>query len=236
MEQDLQLILKQAVLGAAKSFILSQGAPPPTSVKRPVSDPSAFNRPSPPPSESRGGRTLLTDMEARGDPLLSIDWTAAIIESGNPEPIPSIYIETIQIPAFRIENKPIYRQGSMINYAGTYSVDNSSMTLYNDDTGRALKFALSWLDSVYSLETGNYRKPSDYKKNIKVILFDVAKRPVARVDLIGCWPTAMNQLQLENSTAGQLPITIDLSVDTCIYSEANLPTSSNNFTPTRRGI
>jgi hypothetical protein len=158
-------------------------------------------------------------MAARQDPLFSIDWQATIIfgPEDDIQPIDPIYIESIQVPSMRIDNKPIYREGSTLNYAGTFSTDNSRIVLYNDREGKAAKFALSWLNSVYDFETGNYRMPSEYKKQIVIAFKDATQSVAYYARLNGCWPTSLNQLELNSKEANLLPIEMDLSVDSCHY-------------------
>ena len=74
---------------------------------------------------------VLARMQARADPLLSIDWTATIIDGGG-APIEDIYIEAIQTPSLRFDNKPVYRQGTTVHSAAGLSIANANLVLYND--------------------------------------------------------------------------------------------------------
>lgn len=161
--------------------------------------------------------SVLTRMQNRQDPLWSIDWNAKIFDGGR-SPIEDIYIESIQTPSIRIENKPIYREGSTLNYAGGISVDNATIVLYNDISGKAMKLGTSWVDCVYNYSSSNFRMPSEYKKNIKIFFYDVKQNTVATVDLIGCFPTSFNSFALNNSDANPIPVTIELSVDSMYFS------------------
>ena len=164
-------------------------------------------------------RTTLSDMEDRKDPLLSIDWVAFIRDNGS-DPIESIYIDSVQLPSIRIEQSNVYRYGVNVNYAGGVSVDNCTINLFNDRTGKALKFASSWLNAVYNFETGNYGSPSEYKKDITVFLLTVTGEIVCVIDLIGCFPASFNSISLTNSTAELMPVVLDLSVDMMYLSGA----------------
>lgn len=162
---------------------------------------------------STPGKNNLTQMLARKDPLFSIDWTAHVIDGNSIEPIPSIYIEELQIPLVQIDNKPVYRSGHMINYSGVVSTGNSTLKLFNDRSGRALRFAHSWLDLIHSQSTGDFGLPSEYKKTIRVFIRDTKQEDVYIIDMLGCWPTSINQSQLNGGAAELIPITMDLSVD-----------------------
>jgi hypothetical protein len=196
--------LTQGYLGSAQNFLGS-----------PAFSTSGLDRTSPVPIN--GG--LLARMSARRDPLFSIDWQATIIGApgDDGEPIDNIYIESIQVPSIRIDNKPVYREGSTLNYAGAFSTDNSRIVLYNDHSGNAARFATSWLNSVYDFETGNYRTPKQYKKQIVVTFKDANQSDIFHATLTGCWPTSFNQLELNSKEASLLPIEMDLSVDSCHY-------------------
>jgi hypothetical protein len=162
---------------------------------------------------SQPGKNNLTQMMARKDPLFSIDWTAHVIDNSNIEPIPSVYIEELQIPLIQVDNKPVYRSGYMLNYSGTVSTGNSTIKLYNDRSGRALRFAQSWLNLIHSQSTGNFGLPSEYKKTIRVYIRDTKQQAVYIIDMLGCWPTSINQSQLTGGAAELIPISMDLSVD-----------------------
>lgn len=178
---------------------------------------SIFDSPLNGPGPRRRG--TLSEMENRKDPLLSVDWVAFIRDGGR-EPIESIYIESIQLPSIRIEQSNVYRYGVNVNYAGGVSVDNCTVNLFNDRTGKALKLASSWLNAVYNSTTGNYGSPAGYKKDITVFLLTVTGEIICTIELIGCFPSSFNSLSLTNSTADLMPVVLDLSVDMMYLSGA----------------
>jgi hypothetical protein len=159
----------------------------------------------------------LSRMQARGDPLLSIDWTATIVDTAG-SPIEDIYIDALQTPSLRFDNKPVYRQGTTVNYAAGLSIDNANLVLYNDTTGKAPKFASSWFNAIFNFKTRNFRVPKEYKKDIIVWLLDVKGNVICQIDLVGCFPVSLNSLNLESTGSNLLPITLDLSVDHCYFS------------------
>jgi hypothetical protein len=159
----------------------------------------------------------LAKMQRRSDPLLSIDWTATIID-GASSPIEDIYIEGVQTPSLRFDNKPVYRQGTTVNYAAGLSIDNANLVLYNDRTGKALKFASSWFNAVFNFKTRNFRMPIEYKKDVLVFLLDVNGNVICRIDLVGCFPVSLNSTNLEATGSNLIPVTLDLSVDHCYFS------------------
>lgn len=169
---------------------------------------------------TNGGRPgTLTSMQARLDPLLSIDWTATIVDSGGTGcPIEDIYIEALQTASLRFDNKSVYRQGTTVNYAAGLSIDNANLVLHNDRSGKALKLASSWFNSVFDFRTRNFRMPIEYKKDVIVFLLDSKGFPVCRIDLVGCYPVSLNSTNLEATGSNLIPVTLDLSVDHCFFS------------------
>lgn len=170
-------------------------------------------------STGSGKRTTLTEMQSRKDPLLSIDWIA-FLRDRNLQAIEPIYIDSLQLPSIRVEQSTVYRQGINVNYAGGVSVDNCTMNLFNDRTGKALKLASSWINSVYNFETGNYGSPAEYKKDITVYLMTVTGDIICQIDLVGCFPTSFNSLSLTNASSDLMPVVLDLSVDMMYLSGA----------------
>lgn len=160
-----------------------------------------------------GSRHRLEAMQAREDPVLSVDWMGIVLDNGW-EAINWAYIDAIQTPSFTIEAKPMFRGGTMYNYAGPVSIDSLSLTLYTDSDGKSLKFASSWMASVFNSRNGNYSKPTDYKKQIHVYLFDAARNTVCLMKFFGCFPTSWGSYSLDGSS-GTTPLstTMTLSVD-----------------------
>lgn len=165
------------------------------------------------------GYSPLKAMLSRKDPVTSIDWIGLVVDSSNPQALDWYYINSIQTPGIQIETRSVFRSGKMQHYAGTLSIDNLSLTLYTDATGAAMKFASSWINTVYNNQTGNYRLPREYKKSIYVYLLDVERAIVCQFKFFGCWPTSWASYQLGNGQAENLPTVLELAVDTFSISD-----------------
>ena len=181
----------------------------------------SVNNPGGAPS-GEGRRNRLEALQARGDPLLSIDWMGLVMDRGK-ESINWAYLDTIQTPSITIEPKTVFRGGTMKHYAGPISMDSMNISLYSDSTGRAMKLASSWLSSVYDNEYGNYKRPFEYKKQIWIYLFDSARNTVCLMKFYGCFPTSWASYGLENGGANPLPTTMTISVDS-VSIDANADT------------
>lgn len=176
--------------------------------------------PSPPlPTPVQDG--ALSKLSARGDPVLSIDWLAYITEPEGGIPIDPYYIDAVQTSSLRAQTRTVYRAGIDKNYAGPLSVDNLTISLYTDSSGKAPKFASSWFYAVYDQRNGNFRLPKEYKKNIQVVFFDSAKIALYSFTFVGCYPTSLPSYSLEGGNPTPLSTQLDLSVDDILIDVAD---------------
>ena len=160
-----------------------------------------------------GGQPPLEAMLGRSDPVTSMDWVGFVVDRGNPMVLDWYYINSIQTPSIQIETKSVFRAGKLQHYAGTLSVGNINVILYTDSGGKTLKFVSSWINSVYDNQTGNYRLPKDYKKDIYVYLLDTTRAIVCQFKFFGCTPTDWASYGLQSGAAEPLHTTLDLTVD-----------------------
>ena len=148
----------------------------------------------------------------RGDPVLSYEWVALIVDPANPMTIEPIYIESLQAPTVSFDQKMRFADGANLAYAGAMSVGQMSITLMADAYGKAFKLANNWIFSVYDQESGGFYAPSDYKKSVKLFIHDAKKGVIVQFDFLGVWPVSWN-----GHTWGQnsdpAPVQLSLSVD-----------------------
>jgi len=163
---------------------------------------------------------FLRIMLSRGDPLLAFEWVGFINDPANPAGIlPSIYVDAIDTPSLQYEKNSLYKAGINTSYAGALSVSELGLTLYSDTTGKAFRVASSWFGAVRANESGNYRLPRDYKKEIVVYIFDAKRKAVVSMHIHGTFPVAWEQYSL-NESADPLRTRLQLSVDTVEFREA----------------
>lgn len=150
---------------------------------------------------------------SRRDPILSVDWIAIVVDRANPKAIDWYYIDALQTPSLNFEPQTVFRNGKMQHYAGPVSVNNLDITLYTDASGASMKFASSWFNSVFDNNSGNYRLPKDYKKDVYVYLYDAARQTLCEFKFFGCFPTSWGSYSLESASASPIPTTLELTVD-----------------------
>lgn len=167
-------------------------------------------------------RSQMDEMLDRKDPMTSIDWVALVV-SGGPS-IGGIRLDSIQTPSISIDTREVFRTGKQQHYAGNMSVGSINISLYSDISGRAMKFASSWVNSVYDSKTGNYRLPKDYKKTIILTLFDPTFKEVCVFRFFGCWPTSWASYSFGTGSAELIPTTMELSVDSFSVSSGKAET------------
>lgn len=159
------------------------------------------------------GSGPLGDMLMRGDPVLAFEWVGVIIDSGNPNPIPSVYISSLQAPGMSFQTDSRFFNGRNLSYPGTALSDNLTIQLYNDNSARAAALASSWFEDVMMTATGGYKRPSEYKKTVLLQIHDIAGKPVYTVEFGGCWPISGMSDQWSYDSSDPRPIQLSLSVD-----------------------
>lgn len=166
------------------------------------------------PDRQSGPTGHLQEVLIRGDPVLGFEWTGFIVDPGNPNPIPSAYIESIRAPGIQFELDHRFYQGRNLSYPAKIVSDNLSIELYNDRTGRAAKLAASWCENTFVNTNGNFRRPSEYKKKVVLEVHDIRHNKVYTMMFNGCFPSSVvvggNYDYKSNEP---LPIQLDLSVD-----------------------
>lgn len=166
-------------------------------------------------SQSLGeGRSALGDVLSRGDPVLAYEWEGMIIDSGNPEPIPYVYIESIQSPSIQFDLDHRYFHGRNLSYPSKIITDNLTIQLYNDFTGAAAKLSASWAEETFMTASGGFRKPSEFKKSVKVNIYDAKHEQVYSMLFGGCFPVSLGHASaLDYKSSDPNPFVLTLSVD-----------------------
>lgn len=165
---------------------------------------------------SRGGlgRSALGDVLSRGDPVLAYEWEGMIIDPGNPEPIPYVYIESIQAPNIQFEQDFRYFQGRNLSYPARIVTDSLTIQLYNDYTGAAAALAASWCEETFVTESGGFRLPAEFKKSVRVNIYDAKHNQVYAMLFGGCYPTSIGHASsLDYKSSEPNSIVLTLSVD-----------------------
>jgi hypothetical protein len=161
-----------------------------------------------------GERSPIAQVSSRGDPVLSYEWEGFIIDPSNPEPIPSVYIESMQLPNIQFEMDHRYFHGRNLSYAAKILTDNLSIQLYNDRTGFAAALVSSWAEETFVTESGGFKLPIEYKKSVYVRVHDAKHRQVYSLMFNGCFPTSMGHSSaMDYRSSEPNSLVLNLSVD-----------------------
>lgn len=170
---------------------------------------------------------FLEKLKECGDPLLSFEWVAVILD-GTTEVIEPIYINSIQTPSFNIETHSVYRDGTMNNYAGAFSVGDLTIGLLTTNNSKAFNLASNWMNSIccFSMpdngKRGFYLMPADYKKTIHLFFHDISRGVALEMRFIGCFPKSWESYSLSSSSSDALETTLTLSVDNVVLVSSTL--------------
>ncbi len=162
---------------------------------------------------------------ARPDPMLGFNWYAVLPDvtpiNGSPQKLPWYFVEEAN-PTFRaFDIRSIFHEGHNKHYPSTYNVDPLSLAIYADEHNDALNYLTAWAGAILKpttptdIETigGGYGRPNGYKKTIKIILTNSARKQIAIITYLGCWPTHMDPYALESSASSRLVNRVTISVD-----------------------
>lgn len=160
---------------------------------------------------------------ARTDPLLSFLWYCVpptLIGDGVASDLPWYFVEEANLPFRTYDTRQVYREGRPRTYASKYSVSDLSLTFYLDVGGSALNYLKAWNDLIVApfapsdsvLQGGQYRMPSQYKKDIQFYLLNVNKQELVQIIYTECWPTNINSLSLQSQTSERLVAQVNFSV------------------------
>lgn len=155
-------------------------------------------------------------IRGRDDPQMSTDWVAAVLGKGTDPTvnIPWFYIDTLNTPSLSFETDGVFRDGTMKNFAGGFSVQGGlTLGLYTDISAKSVSQATQWFSDVMDAKMRTYSLPSDYKRNVKLYLHDPRRRIVLEVTYFGCFPTSISGWQMDNASSSPLVTTVELSVD-----------------------
>lgn len=160
-----------------------------------------------------GVATTLADAWNLPDPILSFEWAAAVYKPDSSDmAIAPVFLESISIPSLDFTVDPVFRNGRVIRFLSKRSDLTANIKLYTTTGGASFDFISNWIYSASNTENGNYRLPSEYKRNIEVFIYDIARNVVVRYTLIGCFIENWTQFSLETSNerlATEARISID---------------------------
>jgi hypothetical protein len=171
---------------------------------------------------SNGIVNTLQGALGRADPMMSFQWycelpTVTPID-GAPANLDWSYVEEAA-PSFRTyEVRQIYGSGRNRKVAGTYNVDNLRLNFYADVENKSLNYLMSWDGAILApfgsgavTVGGGFGRPSDYWKPIRIYLVDQSKAVILMLEYIECWPTNLDQIQLDSQSSTRLTYSVNFS-------------------------
>jgi hypothetical protein len=191
------------------------------------------NDPKPPTKVwSEDPNSIVNQATSRPDPQMNFCWEARLVSLNEAdELIAPIYIEEISVPGITLEQHTVFREGVERSYIAGVSINSCNIKLYEDVTGTAAKFMLSWANAGYSNTFGTFTGSFEYKKQIVISLLDPYGTVSARFVLGGCFPTSLiDGYDFTSGAATPISPTAVISVDTleCISINDDLISSRSS--------
>ena len=123
------------------------------------------------------------------------------------------FVEEANTPFIEFEQQSNYRGGKMYHYPGHYSIATLSLKLFENSRGVASQYINAWQSLILSPTTGTYNNPVDYKKPVKITIFDVAKLTAMFLTYEKCWPMRVDPFSLQSGTSDRINPNLELSAD-----------------------
>jgi len=192
-------------------------------------------------------------MQAREDAMQSWCWYAIMplivnqntvaVASMNPTAsLPWYYVEDAQLPQRQIESKTVDRNGHSVSYAESYRVDGLSLTLFMDNANKAHNYLKAWqalivgnTDPTKQNNQGIWGFPAQYKKDITIVVTSVTKKKLLSFKYTGCYPTNLDQLQLDSGQSNRLKQQVSFNCDDVGVTVMNLNGPLQNLISTATG-
>jgi len=179
------------------------------------------------------GRDVLTSMRGRGDPLMTYNWYCELPTLPGNISLGWEFVEEATTPFLEFEQQSNYRAGKMYHYPGHYSLGTLSLKLFENSTAQASRYVSAWQKLVMDPLTATYNHPSDYKKSVRITVFDVAKKTAMFLTYEKCWPMRVDPFNFVSGTSDRVMPTLELSTDDLMiqfgqYSSSSIPSLIDN--------
>lgn len=179
------------------------------------------------------GKDVLSAMRGRGDPLLSFNWYCELPILANNVSLGWEFVEEATTPFIEFEQQSNYRAGKMYHYPGHYSIGTMSLKLFENSRGNATNYIATWQSQMLDSLSGTYATPSEYKRPVKITIFDVAKLTAMFLTYEKCWPMRADAFNLQSASSDRVIQTMELSVDDLTiqfgkYDAASIPSIIDN--------
>ena len=170
-----------------------------------------------------GEGNALYGINARRDAVLNFNWFAVMPSIGGAPSLPWYYCESASLSWRVIEIQSIYRRSHQEHLPKSYSVPNLRLGFMIDDSMNTMDYLMAWQDRILdpfngkNSSQGNWGRPADFWKPIKINVLSVNKQTVMTVTYHEAWPINVETLNLVSSESGRLMAEVDFAVNDVSY-------------------
>ena len=127
------------------------------------------------------------------------------IATGLPTAEASFLIKTASLPGQTITDIPVNYRGRILYLAGDRTFEPWTTTVLNDTDFGIRNGIERWLSGINDLETSEgVTNVSQYTADLMVEQLDRENNPLKTYILKGCWPTAINAIDLNMDTVSEV--------------------------------
>ena len=161
------------------------------------------------------GPTHISKLLEQPDPLFQFNWYMSYIPNFGTD-MRDTYVEKVDVPIESLAVKDdLYGGARYTYYPGFITLDEVSITFYEDHKGTTLGWIQTWKNKIIDL-AGNYSLPNEYKKWFQLIMLDTTGQVAGFVMCIGVWPTSTGGVSL-SSDNGRVTIQQNFKCDRSFY-------------------
>lgn len=126
------------------------------------------------------------------------------------------------VPHFSTEVITTRRGNSVVKYAGTPTFDSGEIVVEDFIGLNGKSILMAWQALTYDVINDKGGRAKNYKKNCTLIEYDQAYRKIRSWDLIGCWPSKINEENFDKTADGERQITATIEFDRAIMHDEEL--------------
>lgn len=129
------------------------------------------------------------------------------------------YVESISLVNKEYSTRTVFRAGQEWKYPeATVTIPDITMVLYGDRNLQSFRYIQNWLNLIQGPTSqtvlhGGWTAPAMYKKTITVGVADENANQFYLVDYLKCWPTSIQQIELNSDSDDYIKYEVTLSVD-----------------------
>ncbi len=158
----------------------------------------------------------LSDIQALPDPQLGYQFNFLVPNipgQGGGRGL-AVRCKSTSLPGQETEVAQVVLHGIELDYAGRQTYSHSQqMTLLETRDFYSRNTIRQWMDFCRNIRNASGNYASLYKANAILQLFDDTNTVTKQIQLIGCWPKALNDGQLSGEASTPVEIEVTLSYD-----------------------